>query len=62
MRQPTRMPLSCAAVRTAEVIGTLEAELDRPVVTSNLLGARHAMRTIGVTDRIDGFGALLADH
>ena len=53
--------LSCAAVRTAEVIETLEAELGRPVVTSNLLGAWHAMRTIGVNDRVDGFGHLLAN-
>jgi maleate isomerase len=54
--------LSCAAVRTAEVIETLEAELGRPVITSNLLGAWHAMRTIGVTDRVDGFGHLLANY
>jgi len=54
--------LSCAAVRSAEVIETLEAELGRPVVTSNLLGAWHAMRSIGVTDRVDGFGHLLANH
>ncbi len=54
--------LSCAAVRTAEVIDPLEAELGRPVVTSNLLGVWHAMRTIGVTDRVAGFGTLLADH
>lgn len=54
--------LSCAAVRTAEVIDTLEAELGRPVVTSNLLGVWHAMRAIGISDRVDGFGTLLADH
>jgi len=54
--------LSCAAVRSAEVIETLEAELGRPVITSNLLGVWHAMRSVGLKDQVGGFGTLLANY
>ncbi|HEY8580401.1 MAG TPA: arylmalonate decarboxylase [Beijerinckiaceae bacterium] len=50
--------ISCTAVRSLEVVESLEAELGKPVVTSNQAMAWHAMRTIGVNDRLEGFGRL----
>ncbi len=54
--------LSCAAIRSAEVIEALERELDRPVITSNQVAAWHSLRATGISDRVPGFGRLLSDH
>jgi len=54
--------VSCTAVRSAEVIDTLERELGRPVVTSNQAITWHCLRAGGVQDRVEGFGALLCEH
>lgn len=51
--------ISCTAVRSAVVIADLEAELGMPVVTSNQVMAWHALRHLGVRQRISGFGRLL---
>ncbi|MGW3623994.1 maleate cis-trans isomerase family protein [Streptomyces sp. NPDC000880] len=51
--------LSCTALRSAEVIEDLEAELGRPVVTSNQAMVWHALRTGDIPDRVPGFGELL---
>lgn|SRR5262245_2527726 len=51
--------ISCAQIRIVEVIGALERELGRPVITSNQAAAWHAMRERGITDRVPGFGTLL---
>jgi maleate cis-trans isomerase len=51
--------LSCTALRSAEIIEALEAELGRPVVTSNQAMAWFALRRGGVADPVPGFGALL---
>lgn len=50
--------LSCTTIRAAPVIGVLERDLGRPVVTSNQAMAWHALRTGGVRDPVAGFGAL----
>jgi len=50
--------ISCAAIRAAEVVETLEQRLGRPVVTSNQLVAWHALRLAGVADGGEGFGRL----
>lgn len=50
--------LSCAQIRVAEIIGDLERELDRPVVTSNQAAAWHAVRESGIADPVEGFRAL----
>jgi maleate isomerase len=50
--------LSCAQMRIAEVIGLLERDLGRPVVTSNQAAAWHALRESGIHDKVPGFGAL----
>ncbi len=54
--------LSCAAIRSAEVIEALERELDRPVITSNQVAAWHSLRATGISDPVSGFGRLLSDY
>lgn len=54
--------LSCTTVRTSEVAQTLEQALGRPVITSNTAAVWHCLRTMGIADRIDGFGQLLREH
>jgi maleate isomerase len=51
--------ISCAQVRAAEVIETLEGELKRPVVTSNNAVAWRCLRQSGIADQVSGFGRLL---
>jgi maleate isomerase len=51
--------LSCTALRSAEIIEALEAELGRPVVTSNQAMAWSALRRGGIADPVPGFGTLL---
>ena len=50
--------ISCAQVRAAEVIETLERDLQRPVVTSNQAAAWHCLRESGIRDKVAGFGTL----
>jgi maleate isomerase len=52
--------ISGTAVRSLEVIEELEAELRRPVITSNQALAWYALRRLGIRDRLRGFGRLLA--
>jgi maleate isomerase len=51
--------ISCTAVRSLEVIEDLERDLGRPVVTSNQVAVWHSLRTMGLQDRLAGFGQLL---
>jgi maleate isomerase len=51
--------ISCTAVRSAEVIGPLERDLDRPVVTSNQAMVWHALKTTGVNEARRGYGRLM---
>ncbi len=51
--------ISCAQVRAAEVIETLERDLQRPVVTSNQAAVWHCLRQSGIHDKVAGFGTLL---
>lgn len=39
----------------------LEARLAKPVLSINAAAFWHALRTLGLTDRVDGFGRLLAE-
>lgn len=50
--------ISCTALRAAEVIAELEAELDLPVVCSNQALAWHALKLTGSPIRPVGFGRL----
>lgn len=54
--------VSCTAIRSAEVIGVIERDLDRPVITSNQALVWHCLRSCGIRDAVQGFGRLLADH
>jgi len=52
--------ISCTAIRSAGLIANLEASLGMPVITSNQVLVWHALRTLGVDQRVAGFGRLLA--
>lgn len=50
--------LSCTGLRAAGVIAAIEAELGKPVVTSNQALAWHALRLAGQQGGAEGFGSL----
>jgi maleate isomerase len=50
--------ISCANIHSIDVITALEAELDRPVVTSNQAALWCALRTAGIGDTVDALGRL----
>ena len=50
--------ISCTAIRSAGLIADLETALGMPVITSNQVLIWHALRTLGVTQPIRGFGTL----
>ena len=54
--------ISCTAIRAAEVIEPLEADLDRPVVTSNQAMVWHSLKKLGINDRVPGYGRLMATN
>jgi maleate isomerase len=51
--------ISCTAVRSLEVIQTLEDSIGLPVITSNQVMLWHALRSVQITVPIPGFGKLL---
>ena len=50
------------ALGEADVYVIAEFWLDKPVIAINTATYWHALRKAGVTDRMDGFGKLLAEH
>lgn len=50
--------ISCANIHSIDVIAALEAELDRPVVTSNQVALWCALRVAGIDDAATGLGRL----
>jgi maleate cis-trans isomerase len=54
--------LACGNWRTMGVIERLERELNKPVVSTNLVTLWGALRLAGGVDRIDGHGRLLREH
>ena len=52
--------ISCTALRTAELIASLEARLHRPVLTSNQLMVWHALRSATFASAADSWGRLMA--
>ena len=52
--------ISCTNLPTAPVIERLEAELGKPVVTSNQSTLWLGLRALGVTAAVPGAGRLLA--
>jgi maleate isomerase len=47
---------------TARISNEAEFWLKKPVLSVNVVDYWHALRTVGVTDQLDGFGILLRDH
>ena len=54
--------ISCTTVRSVDVAEKLERDLGRPVLTSNTATAWHCLRKMGIEDRVEGFGCLLAQR
>lgn len=50
--------ISCTGFRTIEIIEKLEADLGKPVVTSNQATFAESLRILGVRDVQPGFGSL----
>jgi maleate isomerase len=51
--------ISCTNFHCLSAIASLERQVGKPVVTSNLAGAWAALRQIGIEDTIPGYGQLL---
>jgi maleate isomerase len=51
--------ISCTNFHCLSAIASLERQLGKPVVTSNLAGAWAALRRVAVDDQIAGYGQLL---
>ena len=56
------MVISCTDFRTQEILPRLEAELGKPVVSSNLATLWMALLSAGVKAGIKGYGRLLEEH
>lgn len=50
--------VSCTSLRTFGIVGRLEKELGKPVVSSNLAIIWHLLRLAGVDDAVEGLGEL----
>lgn len=53
--------VSCTNLATLDVIAQIEADLGKPVITSNQACFWHCLRSLGIPDRIEGHGRLLAE-
>lgn len=54
--------LGCTNIRAIPAIGAMERALGRPVVTSNQALLWHVLRSLGISDPVDGCGELLRRH
>ncbi len=54
--------VSCTNLATLDVIAQIEADLGKPVITSNQACFWHCLRSLGITDRIEGYGRLLTER
>jgi len=62
VKEAQGMVVSCTDFRTQEILPRLEAELGKPVISSNLATLWMALRRAGRKDRLKGFGRLLEEH
>jgi len=53
--------ISCTNLPSLTVIKSLEADLGKPVITSNQATFWHCLRTLGLTDKIPEYGRLLEE-
>ncbi len=51
--------VSCGGIRVVEIIGQLETELGKPVITSNQALVWHCLRRMGIQEPMEGYGRLL---
>ena len=51
--------ISCTSLRVSSIIGKLEADIGKPVVSSNQAIAWHALRLAGCVEPVEGYGRLL---
>lgn len=54
--------ICCTDFNTFDSIEPLEAELGKPVISSNSATLWHSLRSAGIDDRIEGLGTLLREH
>lgn len=54
--------ISCTNLATLDVIARIEADLGKPVVTSNQACFWQCLRSLGIPDRIEGYGRLLMEN
>jgi maleate isomerase len=54
--------VSCGALRTLDVVESLERQLAKPIVCSNQAMIWDTLRLAGIGDRIPGYGRLLREH
>ena len=54
--------LSCTAIRTASILAKLEHDLGRPVISSNQSAIWHCLCLLGIEDKLEDYGTLLARH
>ena len=54
--------ISCTSLHTIELIKFLEADLQKPIITSNQATFWNMLRLAGVKDKIEGFGQLLEKY
>ncbi|NOX72385.1 MAG: arylmalonate decarboxylase [Alphaproteobacteria bacterium] len=54
--------ISCGALRSLDIVDTLEQKLGKPVICSNQAMMWDVLRRAGIKDRIEGYGALFRDH
>lgn len=52
--------ISCAGIRVAPVLEAIEERVGVPVVTSNQAVVWHCLKLLGIVERPQGFGAILA--
>ncbi len=53
--------LSCGALRSLEVIESVERELGKPAICSNQASFWHCLRLCGIDDQLYGFGQLFRE-
>ena len=61
-RQDEAIFISCTNFRAIEIIQRLEEKTGKPVISSNQASMWYALRKLGITDSIRGFGRLFSLH
>lgn len=54
--------ISCGALRSIDIVDTLEAELGKPVICSNQAMMWDMLRLAGIEDKVPGYGRLMRDY